>query len=103
MMNRFAYLDRVTKPERAAAIKTGMALALSATGFEKNAQVTNILSGTGKGLIALSLITGVPLGILAHAMGQQTASNRRSEFEAQERIKHYRQAARRLESELAGA
>ena len=112
-MHKLAYTQALTPQERASCIKAGMQLCLAANGIsDEQALVMHkkgqFVSGVGAGvegvaktILAVSVLTGVPLGIAAHMIGRQVSAKRRSESEQIKRIGYYRNATKQLESGLA--
>jgi hypothetical protein len=108
---RAEYTQLITPAERAAAIKLGMASVLARNRISiKKADVTpgSLFHGTlhgaeaaTKAILAAALITGAPIGAVAHVMGRKIKGNQKSEKESLSRIKYYRDISRQLETGLA--
>lgn len=101
------YIQLVSTEERAEAMKLGAVVALARKGIRpsqiKSAAVALSPGGIAKTMITVSLLAGLPLGVVAHAMGRQITQQKNRERELRERIKFYRNAAGSLETGLAEA
>ena len=98
--------------ERADAIKIGMMLSLVAHGIPpvtltKHAQtpvqdVSNLLFQTvPRGIVSVSLLTGIPIGIVSHMMDRAAAPEQQKQREALQKIKYYKDVGREMEGRLA--
>jgi hypothetical protein len=93
----------LTPQERAAAMRAGMVLACA----ETNTPLTKVAApgispgGTMKAIIAVSVLTGIPIGIAAHVVGQRITKERGKEKELQTQTGYYRNAAQQLSRSLA--
>jgi len=104
------FINMLTKEERAQCIQAGMALKMAEWGAvppSLDKEATNPLTsafdlGT-KGIVLGSVITGIPLGIMAHMVHRKTQEVRQKEKELQSKINYYTQATGNIESGLAGA
>ena len=61
------------------------------------------VGGAAKAIMAVSLLTGIPLGIAAHVVGQRISATRSKEQELNSQVGYYRNAARQLEGGLQAA
>lgn len=59
------------------------------------------VQGGLKTVLAISLLTGVPLGAAAHVLGQQNKVRSNKERDALDRISRYRDAAKSLATQLS--
>ena len=57
-------------------------------------------SGLAKAVVTVAVLTGVPLGIAAHVVGQHVTASRGKEKELQAQTQYYRNAAQQLGSGL---
>jgi len=107
------YTRLLSPKERVSAMKLGAMLEFadkgigpsSIDGFVKQAVIPafgGFLEGTAKAIVVTALLTGVPLGVAAHLIGNQVSSNRRQEREKLDRIRYYRNVGSQLEQGLAG-
>ena len=109
-MRRPGYIDTLTQEERAGCIKFGASLAFGSRGltgasidrFVKQAGIGDIVGGTGKTILAVALLGGIPLGVAAHIVNNKIIADTQKEKELKERLKYYRAATSSLESGLAG-
>ena len=109
---RPTYIGMLTQQERLECIQAGMTLKMAEwgavpPGVAKQAGITDPLSsaldfGT-KTIIVGSVVTGIPLGIMAHMVHRKTQEVRQKEKELQSKINYYSQATGNIESGLAGA
>lgn len=60
-------------------------------------------AGMAKAIATLALLTGVPLGVAAHIVGQRVTATRAKEEDMMTQTKYYRNAAGQLEQGLAAA
>ena len=109
------YQKLLSPEEHEACIKQGMILtAVSAAQIgpemKKVAQMTvgNTLASVGtvgdystRMLMTLSVVTGVPIGILAHVVGKKLGERRAEERGMEDEAKYYHNAAKGLETEMA--
>lgn len=83
-----------------AIVKTGAAIKAGSLG--KAAQIIpQVMDAGTKTLVATSLITGIPLGIMAHMIHNKIKSKRDREKEMDQRINYYQQAGRSIEDAMA--
>ena len=61
------------------------------------------VGGAAKAIMAVSLLTGIPLGIAAHVVGNRISATRSKEKELDSQIGYYRNATQQLEGGLAAA
>jgi hypothetical protein len=103
------YTQLLSKEQREECIRNGLLLKLAEYGvtgetLEKEAGLVGDWFDTGaKGIILGSVITGIPLGIMAHMVHRKTREVRNREKELQSKINYYNQAAQDLETGLAGS
>jgi hypothetical protein len=103
--NGGAMIDSILSPdERAACQMFGVEKSAAArrAGLEKAAADDGIIDTGIKGVVALSLVTGIPVGIAAHIIGNAATERSLKERELETKIKYYRTAAKELESRMAG-
>ena len=68
----------------------------------KSADVLDAPTAAMKTIAGIALITGIPIGIAAHVVGQHVNRERQKERELKEQIKYYRNTVGGLESGLTG-
>jgi len=104
------YTQVLTPAERAACMKVGFVAAAAAQGvspttvenWAKTAADGPGFIDAGLKLALLgSLVTGLPLGLLAHSIGKRTGERNLAQQEAQQKIDFYREASQGLEHGLA--
>lgn len=107
--------ELLTATERAACWRLGAYAKFAAAGIRpsqidaviaKKAGVADVVSPTNmaKTVATVSLLTGVPLGVAAHVVGNRISKARGKEKELQQQAEYYRNAAAQLEQGLgAGA
>lgn len=59
-------------------------------------QATLSLTDTAKGIAAMAVLSGIPIGVIAHIAGQHISGQRAQERELQEKVKYYRNATQGL-------
>lgn len=101
------YIKNLTIEERAAAIKLGCSIAFGRNGISEESyatkvadSVTDVLATIPKSMIFASLLGGIPLGVIGHAMGQATSTDNREEREAVDRLRYYQQLVASMENKL---
>ena len=99
------YIELLTMEERAGAMKLGATLKLAECGIHpsrvKEAAIAVSPGGMAKTMITVSLLAGVPLGVVAHAIGRHVTQQNTKDKELQEKIRFYRDATNTLETGLA--
>ena len=105
------FTHRLDPAERAEAIKFGMMVGLVANGIPPVsltkrgtaiAETADLFTNTiPRSLLSLALITGVPIGTLAHVLDRSAAPEQQKQREALERIKYYKDVGREMEGRLA--
>jgi len=106
-----AYTQILTIGERAAAMRMGMYAKFAEHGirpsqideFVKDSSISISAGGTAKAIAAVSLLTGVPIGIAAHAIGRCMKTQNNREKQLTNQIDFYRNATGELESNLAAS
>ena len=94
--------DLLSRDEVESCAMTGAAI--DAAGFGKRAQfLPQLVDASVKTLLYGSLVTGVPLGVVAHALHRRIKEKRLKERELDQQIDYYRNAATNIEHGLAGA
>jgi hypothetical protein len=73
-----------------------------AAGMRKESADAGLLDTGIKGVVALSLVTGIPLGIAAHLLGKASTERSMRERELEAKIKYYSTASGELEHRMAG-
>lgn len=90
--------------------KQGVALAASSLGMtavqvKQADNAVNTITGLGdlsaRTLLAASLVTGVPIGILAHVVGKKITERSAKELELKDQVGYYRNASQDIEREMA--
>lgn len=89
----------LTQSERAAVLSLAADTALQ--GFNKVATVKGVVLGSLQAAAALSIATGVPIGVAWHALGSSGKINRNKERDSLNSVEYYRNAAKGLEQRLA--
>jgi hypothetical protein len=76
---------------------------LDAVGFDKSAQTLfgTMLDAGAKGIIYGSILTGIPVGIMAHMVHKKIKDKQLRERELDQQIEYYRNANSDIESGLA--
>jgi hypothetical protein len=99
---RAPYTQILTPDERAQCLAFGATLKLAQhrVPVNKTAEVFNS-GNVGKAIIATTLLTGIPIGIVAHLMGRSITSRKMKEREMDQKIKYYRAATQGIETGLA--
>ena len=105
------FTHRINPLERADAIKVGMMIGLVANGIppvtlSKQAQILTdvgnfVTQSIPRGLLSISLLAGVPIGVVAHMMDRAAGPEQQKQREALQRIKYYKDVAREMEGRLA--
>lgn len=103
MKKRPLYTQLLDPQERMDAHLTGAMLksAEARVPMEKCADLAGLADAGTKTILAISLLTGVPLGIAAHLVGSSINKRKLKEREAMDKIDFYRDAGDAVESELA--
>lgn len=105
-MNTPEYIKNLTPVERAAAIKLGAFMSLARNGitlaeFEKKAAGWG---STGvaipRSILMISILGGIPLGMLAHVVDKSITADDRKEREALARLKYFQQLTAGMEQGL---
>lgn len=111
-MSKAPYLRNLNPRERAACLRTGAILKLAqlqapperaADLIKRAISIGGALDTTAKTVVVGSLLTGIPVGIMAHLMSKKISDVRRKERELTQQINYYREAAQGLETGLAQA
>lgn len=108
-MDKVAHAEVLTMEERECGIKLGGVLHAAYHGhrgedLDKYAQffdIGAIGSGAARTIMALSLVTGVPAGILWHSINKEIGRRTNKEEDLKKRIDYYRNASSNLEGEMA--
>lgn len=104
-------MEYLTPEERAAAMKFGayQKFAEARVPFQaidtvvKQALELPSASGVAKSVIALSVLTGIPIGIAAHVIGNRVTKERGREKELTTETGYYRNASHQLQRGLQAA
>ena len=111
------YTQLLTPAERLECIKLGAALHFADRGISlsklarmrKSGSVGDVVGGIAdlstagwKGVMALSLLGGIPLGVASHVVANKLTEEKNKEIELRQKIKFFRQASGGLEEGLAG-
>ena len=101
------YIKNLTIEERAEAIKLGASMAFARNGITQDEyatkmafNLTDVPPMLGKGVVWTSLAAGVPLGIVAHALGRATSADSRESREAIDRLRYYQDLVASMENKL---
>jgi len=105
------YTQLLSREERAAGMRMGAVMKFAEHGIRvdeidgvmKSAAVNISPGGAAKAVAAIALLTGIPLGVAAHAIGKRLTEQRTQEEELKHKIDFYQEATRGLETGLAGA
>ena len=99
------YTRLLSMEERADCIMTGVMLKSAAEGIPadmvKKANLSGLADTGTKTVIALSLLTGIPIGIASHLLHNSVRKQRLAEREKLDRIDFYGDAADSVEDALA--
>jgi len=100
------YTQVLSREERENAINLGMVTkAASVSAQVKEASVSSILGSVAdlgtKGIVVGSLVTGIPLGIMAHIMHSKVKQVRQKEKDVDKQIGFYQDATDSMERTLA--
>ena len=95
------YTKLLTREERADCMFTGMMLKGAEAGITKEAALSDIGDFSTKAVIAASLLTGIPTGIVAHILAKKARKQTLKERELIEQNDYYRDAADLIEDEMA--
>jgi hypothetical protein len=81
----------------------GMLVKMASSGipFSKVADIGDVLDFGSKAVVGTAVIAGVPLGILAHAIGKHITQSRNKERELRERIGYFDEATSALNRGLS--
>jgi len=98
------YMDNLSVVERAGAIKLGCYMAMGHNNvtpsmLQKSSALGNI-ELVPKSILVASLLGGIPLGVLGHAMGRATDTAGREEREGLDRLRYYRKLTAGMERNL---
>ena len=101
-------MEYITPAERAAAMRLGAYSKFAEAGVPFSAidgivkRAVNLPSpsGIGKAVIALSVVTGIPIGIAAHVIGNKITRERGAETELETEAGYYRNATNQLQRGL---
>ena len=111
-MSNVPYIKNMSTKERAELMKAGAFLKLahlrvapdqSGNMIKKAITFGGTLDAGAKSVVIGSLLTGVPVGIMAHMISKKVNDVKRKERELKQKIDYYRQATEGLETGLAGA
>ena len=101
-MPNATYANWLSPDERLAAIRQGYLVKCAESGVTKAAvSVLGTLDSATKAVLVGSVLTGIPMGVMAYAINRRLSRKRQQERELQERIEFYNEAAHDLESGLA--
>lgn len=99
------YTKLLTRQERLECIGSGMLLKSAGEGVPadmvKEANLVGAADFGTKAVVALALMTGVPLGIASHLIHNSIKKKKLKEREALQKIDFYQDAGDRIENELA--
>ena len=107
MLYHPGYTKVLTPDERMACMKFGALLKCSEHALKPEAvdqlvkSATLSLTDTAKSIGALAVLTGIPIGIIAHIAGQHITGQRAQEREMTEKVKYYRNATQGLNAGLS--
>jgi len=111
-MSRPWYTKHASPHARAELMRLGAIMKLAQAGVQpeymdpamtlvKRSAIGPALDATAKTVVLGSVLTGIPVGIMAHMLAKKMTAVKRREREMQQKIDHYRTAATELESGLA--
>jgi len=95
------YTKLLSQAERADCMVTGMMLKGAEAGLTKEAALSDIGDFSTKAVIAASLLTGIPAGIVAHLLAKKARKQTLKEKSLIEQNEYYRDAADLIEDEMA--
>ena len=102
------YTKVLTQDERMACMRFGALLKCAEYGLHPKdvdglvKQATISLTDTAQGIAAMAVLSGIPIGIIAHIAGQHISGQRAQERELEEKVKYYRNATQGLGAGLEG-
>jgi hypothetical protein len=111
-MSKAPYINNMTMQERAACMRAGAIMKLAHlqippenadTAIKSAVSLGGAIDATAKTVVVGALLTGIPVGIMAHMISKKVGDVRRKERELGQKIEYYRDAAQSLESGLAQA
>jgi hypothetical protein len=111
-MSRAPYISNMSARDRGELVRAGAILKLAHLQLppqdagELIKQAINLggtLDATAKTVVVGALLTGIPVGIMAHMVSKKVNDVKRKERELGQKIDYYRQAAQGLETGLAQA
>lgn len=103
------YTKVLTQGERMACMHFGALLKCAEHGYDEKAiadfvkHATISLADTAKAVAAVAVLSGIPIGVVAHIAGQHISGERAKEKELNEKIKYYRAATQGLNTGLGTA
>ena len=100
-MRKTLYTEILKPEERLHIIKSGAVLKCASVNKEADGILNTIADAGTKGIVVGSLITGIPLGIMAHMVAQKVKKKRKKEDEVDKQIDFYRNGAEEIERGLA--
>lgn len=108
MTHHPGYTKVLTADERMACMRFGALLKCAEHGLNSS-QISELvktatisLTDTAKGIASLAILSGIPVGVLAHIAGQHITGQRAKERELEEKVKYYRNATQGLSTGLKG-
>ena len=108
MLYHPGYTKVLTPDERMSCMRFGALLKCAEYGLQADEvsalvkSATISLTDTAKGIAAMAVLSGIPVGVIAHIAGQHITGQRAQERELEEKVKYYRNATQGLNAGLAG-
>jgi len=111
-MSKAPYISNMSAEERGACMRAGAIMKMahlrinpkqSDAMIKKALGLGGAMDATAKTVVVGALLTGIPVGIMAHMVSKKVNDVKRKERELGQKIDYYRQATQGLESGLAQA
>ena len=111
-MSKAPYISNMSARDRGALVRAGAILKLAHLQLppqeageliKQSVTFGGALDATAKTVVVGALLTGIPVGIMAHMVAKKVNDVKRKERELGQKIDYYRQATQGLESGLAQA
>lgn len=111
-MSTAPYINSMSKETRAELVRAGVLLKMAHlqippehadTVIKQAVNFGSAVDATAKTVVVGALLTGIPVGIMAHMIGKKVKEVKIKERELSQKIDYYREAAQGLESGMAQA
>jgi len=106
MLYHPGYTKVLSADERMACMRFGAMLKCSEHGLTEDGvkdvvkAATISLADSAKAVAATAVMSGIPIGVIAHIVGQHISGQRAQERELEEKVKYYRNATQGLNAGL---